>query len=224
MQHEQRPPMVRLFEGDLIVDLFAGGGGASVGIERALGRSPDIAINHDREAISMHQANHPGTQHYIENVWKADPKALTAGRRVRLMWLSPDCKHFSKAKGGKPRDKKIRSLAWIAVHWAQDVRPDVICLENVEEFQQWGPLLADGTPCPARKGTTFRRFVKRLENLGYTVEYRELVAADYGAPTSRKRLFLVARCDGCRSSGRSRRTAKAAPRRTAPRPSASIGP
>jgi DNA (cytosine-5)-methyltransferase 1 len=196
MKQAARPPVMRLFEGDLIVDLFAGGGGASCGIERALGRSPDIAINHDKEAISMHQVNHPDTQHYIENVWKADPKTLVAGRRVRLMWLSPDCKHFSKAKGGKPRDKKIRSLAWVAVHWAQAVRPDVICLENVEEFQQWGPLLADGTPCPARKGTTFRRFVKRLENLGYKVEHRELVAADYGAPTSRKRLFLIARCDG----------------------------
>lgn len=196
-----RPPELRLFTGeDMIVDLFAGGGGASVGIERALGRSPDVAINHDREAISMHRANHPDTQHYIEDVWRADPRKVCGGRRVGLMWLSPDCKHFSKAKGGKPKSKKIRSLAWIAVYWVKRLgrqkAPRVIVLENVEEFQKWGPLLADGTPCPARMGTTFRRFVRQLENLGYQVEHRELVAADFGAPTSRKRLFLIARCDG----------------------------
>lgn len=196
-----RPPELRLFSNeDMIVDLFAGGGGASVGIERALGRSPDVAINHDREAISMHKANHPDTEHYIEDVWRADPRKVCGGRRVGLMWLSPDCKHFSKAKGGKPKSKKIRSLAWIAVYWVKRLgrqkAPRVIVLENVEEFQKWGPLLADGTPCPARMGTTFRRFVRQLENLGYQVEYRELVAADFGAPTSRKRLFLIARCDG----------------------------
>ncbi len=196
-----RSPELRLWSDDeMIVDLFAGGGGASVGIERALGRSPDVAINHDKEAISIHRANHPGTEHYIENVWRADPKKVTAGRRVGLMWLSPDCKHFSKAKGGKPKSKKIRSLAWVAVYWAKRLGakrcPRVIVLENVEEFQKWGPLLADGTPCPARMGTTFRRFVRQLENLGYAVEWRELVAADYGAPTTRKRLFLIARCDG----------------------------
>jgi DNA (cytosine-5)-methyltransferase 1 len=161
-----------------------------------LGRSPDIAINHDKEAISMHRANHPNTKHYIEDVWKVDPKKACAGRPVGLMWLSPDCRHFSKAKGGKPRNKKIRGLAWIAVHWAKAVRPRVICLENVEEFQKWGPLLADGTPCKERVGQTYRKFVRKLEALGYAVEARELVAADYGVPTSRRRLFLVARCDG----------------------------
>ncbi len=192
-----RPPELRIFgDDDVIVDLFAGGGGASVGIEWATGRSPDIAINHDKEAISIHRVNHPNTKHYIEDVWKANPRKLCRGKRVRLMWLSPDCKHFSKAKGGKPRSKKIRSLAWVAVYWAKLVKPDVISLENVEEFQKWGPLLPDGTPCPARMGLTFRRFVRQLENLGYDVEWRELVAADYGAPTTRKRLFLVARRDG----------------------------
>lgn len=196
-----RPPELRLFgSADMIVDLFAGGGGASVGIHRALGRSPDVAINHDKEAISMHKVNHPTTEHYIENVWRADPRKVCGDRRVGLMWLSPDCKHFSKAKGGKPKSKNIRSLAWVAIYWikalGEQQKPGVIVLENVEEFQKWGPLLADGTPCPARIGMTFRRFVRQLENLGYKVEHRELVAADYGAPTSRKRLFLIARCDG----------------------------
>lgn len=195
-----RLPELRLWNSeDMIVDLFAGGGGASVGIERALGRGPDVAINHDREAISMHRVNHPGTEHYIEDVWKADPRKVCGKRTIGLMWLSPDCKHFSKAKGGKPKSKKIRSLAWVAVYWVKALgkrKPKVIVLENVEEFQKWGPLLADGTPCPARIGVTFRRFVKQLENLGYVVEYKELVAADYGAPTSRKRLFLIARSDG----------------------------
>ncbi len=196
-----RAPELRLYgDEDMIVDLFAGGGGASVGIEWALGRSPNVAINHDREAISIHRRNHPETEHYVEDVWKADPRKVCGGRRVSLMWLSPDCKHFSKAKGGKPKNKKIRSLAWIALYWVKRLgaakKPRVIILENVEEFQKWGPLLADGTPCPARMGTTFRKFIKSLENYGYQVEYRELVAADYGAPTSRKRLFLIARCDG----------------------------
>jgi DNA (cytosine-5)-methyltransferase 1 len=209
----RRAPELRLWDNrKLIVDLFAGGGGASVGIEAALGRSPDVAINHDPEAISIHRVNHPGTEHYIENVWKANPRKVCKGRKVGLMWLSPDCKHFSKAKGAKPVEKKIRSLAWVAVYWAKAVKPEVICLENVEEFQKWGPLIpklddegrpmydAKGkplmVPCPARMGVTFRLFVKRLQNLGYKVEYRELVAADYGAPTTRKRLFLIARSDG----------------------------
>jgi len=191
-----RPPALRLSLDELIVDSFAGGGGASLGIEQALGRSPDIAINHDAEAISMHAANHPSTRHFCEDVWAVDPVAACAGRPVGLMWLSPDCKHHSKAKGGKPRDKKIRGLAWVAVKWAKLVKPRVICLENVEEFQDWGPLLEDGRPCPVRKGLTFRRFVRQLENCGYAVEHRELVAADYGAPTTRKRLFLIARRDG----------------------------
>jgi DNA (cytosine-5)-methyltransferase 1 len=191
-----RSPAVRISLDELIVDSFAGGGGASLGIEQALGRSPDIAINHDAEAIAMHRVNHPSTKHYCEDVWDVDPIRACAGRKVGLMWLSPDCKHFSKSKGGKPRDKKIRGLAWVAIKWAKAVKPRVICLENVEEFQYWGPLLEDGMPCPLRKGLTFRRFVRQLENLGYRVEYRELVAADYGTPTTRKRLFLIARSDG----------------------------
>ena len=191
-----RPPEIRLFGDELIVDSFAGGGGASCGIEMALGRSPDIAINHDAEAIAMHRVNHPTTIHLQGDIWDQDPKAVTAGRPVGLAWFSPDCKHFSKAKGGKPVEKKIRGLAWVVVRWAKAVRPRVICLENVEEFQDWGPLLDDGKPCPLRKGFTFRRWWRQLENLGYQVEMRELRACDFGAPTSRKRLFVVARCDG----------------------------
>ena len=181
---------------ELIVDNFAGGGGASTGIELALGRHVDIAINHDPEAVAMHLLNHPQTEHHCESVWDIDPLAVTQGRPVGLAWFSPDCKHFSKAKGGKPRDKRIRGLAWVAVRWAALVRPRVIILENVEEFKTWGPLLDDGTPCPARKGDTFRAFVGALHAKGYAVEWRELRACDYGAPTTRKRLFLIARCDG----------------------------
>lgn len=191
-----RSPLIRLHHSKLIIDSFAGGGGASMGIELALGRSPDIAINHNADAIRMHAANHPRTKHYCEDVWAVDPVKACGGSPVGLMWLSPDCKHFSKAKGGKPVEKKIRGLAWIAVRWAKAVRPEVIVLENVEEFQDWGPLQEDGRPCPLRKGLTFRRFVRQLENLGYQVQHRELIAADYGTPTSRKRLFLIARCDG----------------------------
>ncbi|AOZ06802.1 DNA cytosine methyltransferase [Cupriavidus malaysiensis] len=181
---------------ELIVDNFAGGGGASCGIELALGRHVDIAINHDPEAVAMHAMNHPQTEHHCESVWDVDPIKVTRGRPVGLAWFSPDCKHFSKAKGGKPRDKNIRGLAWVAMRWAALVRPRVILLENVEEFQTWGPLLADGSPCSARKGKTFRSFVHQLQEKGYAVEWRELRACDYGAPTIRKRLFLVARCDG----------------------------
>lgn len=181
---------------ELIIDNFAGGGGASTGIELALGRHVDVAINHDPEAVAMHTLNHPQTEHHCESVWDIDPLAVTQGRPVGLAWFSPDCKHFSKAKGGKPRDKRIRGLAWVAVRWAALVRPRVIILENVEEFQTWGPLLADGTPCPARRGDTFRAFVHQLQEQGYAVEWRELRACDYGAPTTRKRLFLIARCDG----------------------------
>lgn len=191
-----RPPQLRLFANELIIDSFAGGGGASLGIEMALGRSPDIAINHDAEALAMHAVNHPSSLHLCEDVWAVDPRKACSGRKVGLMWLSPDCKHHSKAKGGKPVDKKIRGLAWVAVKWAKAVKPRVIALENVEEFEDWGPLLENGRPCPLRKGFTFRRFVRQLENCGYAVEHRELVAADYGSPTTRKRLFLVARCDG----------------------------
>ncbi len=181
---------------ELVVDLFAGGGGASTGIEQALGRHVDIAVNHDPEAVSLHQANHPQTRHYVSDVFEVDPVAVCGGQRVGLLWASPDCKHFSKAKGGKPVSKKIRGLAWVVIKWAQLVRPRVICLENVEEFQTWGPLTDDGMPCPQRKGTTFKRWKAQLENLGYRIEHRELRACDYGAPTIRKRLFLVARCDG----------------------------
>jgi len=181
---------------ELIVDNFAGGGGASCGIELALGRHVDIAINHDPEAVAMHAMNHPQTEHHCESVWDVDPLALAKGRPVGLAWFSPDCKHFSKAKGGKPRDKKIRGLAWVAMRWAALVRPRVILLENVEEFQTWGPVLADGQPCAKRKGDTFRSFVRQLQEKGYAVEWRELRACDYGAPTIRKRLFLIARCDG----------------------------
>ena len=180
---------------DLIVDLFAGGGGASTGIELATGRYVDIAVNHDPKAVAMHETNHPQTRHFCEDVFEVDPIAVTKGKPVGLLWASPDCKHFSKAKGGKPVSKKIRSLAWVVVKWARLVRPRVICLENVEEFQTWGPLEGD-LPDPARKGETFRRWVAELEKLGYDVQYKELRACDYGAPTIRKRLFLVARCDG----------------------------
>ncbi|WP_042886387.1 DNA cytosine methyltransferase [Cupriavidus necator] len=181
---------------ELIIDNFAGGGGASCGIELALGRHVDIAVNHDPEAVAMHAMNHPQTEHHCESVWDVDPLDLVKGRPVGLAWFSPDCKHFSKAKGGKPRDKKIRGLAWVAMRWAALVRPRVIILENVEEFQTWGPVLADGNPCPKRKGDTFRSFVRQLHEKGYAVEWRELRACDYGAPTIRKRLFLIARCDG----------------------------
>ena len=181
---------------ELVVDLFAGGGGASTGIEQAIGRHVDVAVNHDREAISLHTANHPQTRHHCSDVFEVDPLTVTDGQPVGLLWASPDCKHFSKAKGGKPVSKKIRSLAWVVIKWAKAVQPRVICLENVEEFQTWGPLAADGRPCPQRKGKTFALWVAQLRNLGYAVEWRELRACYYGAPTIRKRLFLVARRDG----------------------------
>lgn len=180
---------------EIIVDNFAGGGGASTGIELATGRVVDIAVNHDPDAILMHKTNHPHTVHYQASVWDVDPEEVCAGRPVGLAWFSPDCKHFSKAKGGKPVDKNIRGLAWIALRWAGTVRPRVIILENVEEFQTWGPVRR-GRPVKSKTGQTFRKWVAQLEALGYTVEWRELVAADYGAPTTRKRFFLIARCDG----------------------------
>ncbi|MCY7967842.1 DNA cytosine methyltransferase [Bacillus haynesii] len=181
---------------EIIVDNFAGGGGASTGIEMATGLSVDIAINHDPAAIAMHKVNHPDTEHYCESVWEVDPQEATKGLPVALCWFSPDCKHFSKAKGGKPVEKKIRGLAWVAVRWAATVRPRVIILENVEEFQTWGPLTKDGLPDPKKKGSTFRSFVRALQRQGYEVEWKELRACDYGAPTIRKRLFLIARRDG----------------------------
>lgn len=191
-----RPQLILDLNRELIVDNFAGGGGASLGIEQALGRSVDIAINHDPIAVAVHRANHPQTHHYCEDVWQVDPVKATAGRPVGLAWFSPDCKDFSKAKGGKPRSKKIRGLAWVVIKWAALKRPRIIVLENVEEFQEWGPLLPTGERCPKRKGSTFKSFVKRLQGMGYAVEWRELRACDYGAPTIRKRLYLIARCDG----------------------------
>lgn len=185
-----------MINGELIVDNFAGGGGASTGIEMATGISVDIAINHDPEAIRMHKTNHPNTRHYCESVWDIDPVKACKGHLVGLAWFSPDCKHFSKAKGGKPKDKNIRGLAWVALRWAGKVRPRVIMLENVEEFKTWGPLNRSHRPIKAKQGVTFKKFVSQLKALGYRVEYRELVAADYGAPTMRKRFFLIARCDG----------------------------
>ncbi len=183
------------FDGEIIVDNFAGGGGASTGIEIATGRLVALAVNHDPAAILMHRTNHPYTEHFQASVWDIDPKAVCRGRPVGLAWFSPDCKHFSKAKGAALVDRKIRGLAWITLRWAATVRPRVIILENVEEFQTWGPV-RKGKPVKKLAGTTFRKFIDQLTELGYTVEYRELIAADYGAPTSRKRFYLVARCDG----------------------------
>lgn len=185
-----------MINGELIVDNFAGGGGASTGIEMATGMSVDIAINHDPEAIKMHKANHPSTRHYCESVWDVDPTKACKGHPVGLAWFSPDCKHFSKAKGGKPKDKNIRGLAWVTCRWAALVRPRVIMLENVEEFKTWGPLNRSHRPIKKKQGETFKKFVRQLEELGYEVQTKELVAADYGAPTKRKRFFMVARCDG----------------------------
>lgn len=185
-----------MINGELIVDNFAGGGGASTGIEMATGYSVDIAINHDPEAIRMHKANHPNTKHYCEDVWQVDPVEACNGHPVGLAWFSPDCKHFSKAKGGKPKDKFIRGLAWVACRWAGLVRPRVIMLENVEEFKTWGPLNRGHHPIKSKQGKTFERFVQQLTDLGYEVQFKELIAADYGAPTMRKRFFMIARCDG----------------------------
>lgn len=214
---------------ELFVDNFAGGGGASTGIETAIGRSVDIAINHDPDAIAMHKANHPHTKHYCEDVWQVDPVEACEGNPVALAWFSPDCKHFSRAKGGKPVDKNIRGLAWVAVKWALAVRPRILMLENVPEIRTWCPLGADNKPIKERTGETFRGFIlalstglperhpaykemcealsiepnseeaKRLQKgLGYKVQYRTLKSCDYGAPTTRKRFYLIARCDGKR--------------------------
>lgn len=179
----------------LIVDLFAGGGGASTGMEQAIGRHVDIAINHDPIALALHRANHPQTRHIPSNIWDVDPLKATEGRPVGALWASPDCRHFSPAKGAAPVSDRVRSLAWVVVKWATHVRPDVIFLENIPEFKNWGPVVA-GRPCPDRKGKTFRRWRLQLERLGYVVEFKELKACDYDTPTIRKRLFMVARCDG----------------------------
>lgn len=196
-----RPPALRLHLDGLIVDSFAGGGGASLGIEMATGRSPDVAINHDAEAIAMHAVNHPSTQHYVQDVWAVDPRKACKGQKVALAWFSPDCTFHSKARGGKPfRERnparRRRGLAWVVVRWAKAVKPRVIILENVEEFQDWGPLTEEGQPDATKRGFTFRRWLAQLRNAGYVVEHRELRACDYGAPTTRKRLFVIARSDG----------------------------
>ncbi len=180
---------------EIYIDEFAGGGGASTGIEMATGRPIDIAINHDESAIMMHRRNHPFTRHYREDVWAVDPMTATQGRPVRLIWFSPDCKHFSKAKGAALVDKKIRGLAWVVLRWAAAVKPDVIMLENVEEFTTWGPV-RKGRPIKKKAGETYRKWYRQLSDLGYKIDTRVLCAADYGAPTIRKRFCLIARCDG----------------------------
>lgn len=188
--------MIDLLPHELIIDNFAGGGGTSTGLEQAFQRPVDVAINHDPKALAMHRINHPDTKHYCESVWDIDPIVVTGNQPVGLVWLSPDCKHFSKAKGSKPVEKKIRGLAWVALRWANKARPRVIMLENVEEFKTWGDLGKDGKPCPKQKGRTFNSFVNALKAQGYVVDYRELRACDYGSPTIRKRFFLIARRDG----------------------------
>lgn len=194
MKRIRNPAQISMTE-EIIVDSFAGGGGASTGIEVATGRVVNIAINHDADAILMHSVNHPFTEHYQASVWDIDPEEVCKGRPVGLAWFSPDCKHFSKAKGSALVDKHIRGLAWIVLRWAATVRPRVIMLENVEEFQTWGPV-RKGKPVSKKACKTFQQWKWQLMNLGYEIEHRELVAADYGAPTSRKRFVLVARCDG----------------------------
>ena len=189
-----------MMRGEIVVDNFACGGGASTGIEAALGRPVDVAINHNAKALAVHLANHPNTLHLREDIRDLDPRKVDFGRPVGLGWFSPDCTYHSKARGGKPfrdrnRARRVRGLAWTVVRWAKERRPRVIMLENVEEFADWGPLLENGRPDPARRGQTFRRWHRQLESLGYQVDMRELRACDYGAPTSRKRLFIIARCD-----------------------------
>lgn len=180
----------------LVVDLFAGGGGASVGIEAALGRPVDLAINHDPIALAVHKLNHPGTRHLEADIWEVRPEEATGRLDVQLLWASPDCTHFSVAKGDVPRDQGIRSLAWVVRDWARAVRPAVICVENVREFESWGPLCKRGRPIKRLAGTEFARWVTALQELGYEVEWQVLDASRYGAPTRRKRLFIVARRDG----------------------------
>jgi DNA (cytosine-5)-methyltransferase 1 len=193
------PQFVLALSAKLVIDLFAGGGGASSGIEQAIGRHVDLAINHDRIAVAQHRANHPQTRHLTTNVWDIEPRAAIRhfgeNCEVGMLWASPDCRHFSPAKGGAPVSDRVRSLAWVVIKWATQVRPDVIFLENIPEFKNWGPVIA-GRPCPDRKGKTFRRWRLQLTRLGYQVEFREMKACDYDTPTIRKRLFMVARCDG----------------------------
>ena len=200
------------FKHELLIDNFAGGGGTSTGLEAAFGRPVDIAINHDPEALAMHALNHPYTRHYCESVWDVDPIEITGNQPVGLVWLSPDCKHFSKAKGGTPVEKHIRGLAWVGLRWIAKTKPRVLAMENVSEIESWGRLMevtktvvnSEGVstqvsqlvPDPARKGETFKSFLRQLRAHGYKVEYRVLKACDNGAPTIRKRLFLIARRDG----------------------------
>lgn len=195
-----RSPQVRamfdLFPGEIVVDNFAGGGGASEGIEQAIGRPVDLAINHDPRAIAMHKVNHPETKHFCENIWEVDPWVACGSRPVGLAWFSPDCTHFSRAKGSTPKKKEIRALADVVIRWAETVKPRIILLENVEEFQTWGPLDDEGQPIKSAAGTDFRAWLAKLSGCGYTIEFKLLVAADYGAATSRKRLYLIARRDG----------------------------
>lgn len=191
-----RPPRFLESSTGLVVDLFAGGGGASTGLEAALGRAVSVAINHSATALAVHEANHPATKHLVTDVFEVDPVAATSGRAVDVLWASPDCTHFSVAKGGKPRSQGIRSLAEVVVQWAAAVKPRVIFTENVREFLTWGPLDGEGFPVKARAGELFERWRVRLELLGYRVEWKVLDASDYGAPTRRRRLFIVARCDG----------------------------
>lgn len=180
---------------EIVVDNFAGGGGASTGIERALGRPVDVALNHDPFALAIHEANHPKTRHLCQSITAVDPLDVTRGRKVGLAWFSPDCTHHSKASGAAPKSKRVRDLAWVVIHWAQRIRPRIIMLENVEEIQQWGPLLPNGQPDPAQRGVEWERWLKAFRAAGYVVEYRELKAMRFGTPTSRNRLFLIARCD-----------------------------
>lgn len=209
---------LRVWDAELVVDNFAGGGGASCGIEAAIGRPCDLAVNHDADAIAMHKANHPGTKHLCEDIWEVDPREACGGKPVGLAWFSPDCTHFSRAAGTRPLKKEIRGLAWIVIRWAKAVAPRVIVLENVPEFEDWGPIhelklgkdgnpigrchrtgcdaKLDGRPCAAVAGETFKRWLRHLKSLGYSVEWRHLSAAEYGAPTTRTRLFLIARSDG----------------------------
>lgn len=188
--------MLDLLPHEIIVDNFAGGGGTSSGLERGFNRPVDIAINHDPIALAMHRINHPQTTHYCESVWDIDPVKVTGNQPVALVWLSPDCRHFSKAKGGLPVEKQVRGLAWVGLRWAAKVRPRVIILENVPEFETWGPLGPDGKPCKKRMGNTFRSFVNALKRHGYNVEFKGLRASNYGAPTLRYRFILIARRDG----------------------------
>lgn len=179
----------------LVVDLFAGGGGASTGIEQAIGRAVDIAINHDPAAVKMHEANHPGTRHLCESIFDVDPVQVTQGQPVAILWASPSCTHFSRARGGTPVSKQLRGLGWVVLRWAGKTRPAVIHCENVGEWETWGPV-RKGRPYAKRKGAYFRQFVESLERMGYTVHFRILDAAQHGAGTHRRRLFLTARCDG----------------------------